>query len=153
MKKFNIHVASCDQMINDVSQLVKVPNTDVAVISIGCPGRVQPLFDINVLSTLYLDFDDIDSRTPCDDTKYILFNKDMAKEIFKFVDWCVENSKKELLICVHCDAGISRSPAVALALIKIYNKAKTMPIEWNLYNRHVYSIMMNEFHGNRVKFI
>jgi predicted protein tyrosine phosphatase len=66
---------------------------------------------------LTLTFDDIcnEPETPEDLANTVLFNKDMAKSIMKFVD----DGKLPLL--VHCTAGISRSGAVGEVLNWYFN--------------------------------
>lgn len=44
--------------------------------------------------------------------KYILFDEKMANRVVKFVDRLIA-SKEEIVLVAHCDAGISRSGAVA----------------------------------------
>ena len=69
------------------------------------------------------------------------FNKKMALDIIEFV-----MEHKPQLVIIHCDAGLSRSPAVALALSEIFNEGSVMPKMYvqsavggmGLYNRHIY---------------
>ena len=67
---------------------------------------------------LTLTFDDIcnEPETPEDQGNAILFNKDMALAIMRFVD----DGKLPLL--VHCTAGISRSGAVGEVLNWYFNR-------------------------------
>jgi predicted protein tyrosine phosphatase len=59
--------------------------------------------------TLYLAFHDLGENAP-DDLKPGLFNEDQAREIVEFVE---QHPGK---IIVNCEAGVSRSPGVVLAL-------------------------------------
>ena len=80
-----------------------------------------PPFSLELLNhphLLTLTFDDIcnEPETPEDLDNAVLFNKDMAESIMKFVD----DGKLPLL--VHCTAGISRSGAVGEVLNWYFNR-------------------------------
>ncbi len=81
-------------------------------ISISDPeapaARISPRFT----AVLRLNFDDVTERgVPSD----ILFAEDHAREIRKFLDaW--PNAER---VVVHCNAGVSRSPGVALGLCDV----------------------------------
>ena len=62
---------------------------------------------------LFLQFDDVDAN----DKKYKPMRPDQAQ---RTVDFVKENLDAELCI-VHCDAGVSRSAAVAAAIGKFIN--------------------------------
>ena len=69
------------------------------------PANVSDLF----AAVLRLHFDDItDSREPSD----ILFAADHARAITEFLDKWPDAER----VMVHCNMGVSRSPAVALGL-------------------------------------
>lgn len=61
---------------------------------------------------------------------------------------CLSRMQKQSLeqIIVHCDAGYSRSPAVAAALAKALGMSDEVYFSSGQYcpNRHVYRMMMNE---------
>lgn len=65
-------------------------------------------------ASLFLMFDDDEKERP----GVILMTDKQAKQIVEFVD---ENKKGIDLICVNCEAGKSRSSAVALALSELMN--------------------------------
>ena len=72
------------------------------------PARVSSRF----AAVLRLNFDDVIERGEPSD---ILFAEDHAREIRKFLDaW-----PKAERVMVHCNAGVSRSPGVALGLCDI----------------------------------
>jgi len=72
------------------------------------PARVSPRF----AAVLRLNFNDVIERGEPSD---ILFAEDHAREIRKFLDaW-----PKAERVMVHCNAGVSRSPGVALGLCDI----------------------------------
>lgn len=65
---------------------------------------------------LRLNFDDLTERGEDSD---ILFAEDHAREISEFVDsWL--NAER---VVVHCNAGVSRSPGVALGLCDVHGWA------------------------------
>jgi predicted protein tyrosine phosphatase len=69
------------------------------------PARISPRF----AAVLRLNFDDLIERGEPSD---ILFAEDHARKIRKFIDaWPNAES-----VMVHCNAGVSRSPGVALGL-------------------------------------
>lgn len=69
------------------------------------PADVSPRF----AAVLRLNFDDVTERGESSD---ILFAEDHAREIRKFLDsWPMAER-----VMVHCNAGVSRSPGVALGL-------------------------------------
>jgi predicted protein tyrosine phosphatase len=88
-----------------------------------------------------VQFDDIDSsetvngETPMSESD--------AKTI---VDAFMKYKDRVEQIIVHCDAGYSRSPAVAAALAKALDMSDEVYFSSGQYcpNRHVYRMMMNE---------
>ena len=112
------------------------------VISITSSGDKFPIFQEQInTKVLFLQFDDVDAN----DTKYKPMTKSQAFKIAEFVN---EHLAAELCI-VHCDAGISRSAAVAAAIGKfvnnddmfIFGRPKFAP------NAHVYHLMLNALFG------
>lgn len=89
-----------------------------AFISIRCSGDSSPkiLTNDNTLGFLSLQFDDIDSKDDLfiNSKKLVPFSEQIAFDILDF--WSKINPK---IFIVHCDAGFSRSPAVAAALTTI----------------------------------
>lgn len=71
--------------------------------------------------------------------KMIVFKEEMADKILKFVDEQIEKGVDTFLI--HCDAGMSRSPGIAVALDEIYNE-NNKPFT-PLYNKFVYKTIIN----------
>lgn len=69
------------------------------------PARISPRF----AAVLRLNFDDVIER---DEPSVVLFAEEHASRIRKFLDkW--PNAER---VVVHCNAGVSRSPGVALGL-------------------------------------
>lgn len=132
-----------------------------AIISITDPTSDSATFKPNEYcrGVLFLKFYDIDFTDPekTDDQVAVmrdyghgLFKDDQAKQIVDFVEEIKD--KVKIIIC-NCDAGISRSSAVAAAIQKyltgsdkeIFNDDRYLP------NMYVYRKLLNEFHGREVK--
>lgn len=96
-----------------------------AIISITTPG--DPEADVvqndMTVSVLRLSFNDLDKEPGPGTIKFLggvyrLFDRKDAGLIKEFI---IEHALPSYTVMVHCDAGISRSAAVAAALSKVYN--------------------------------
>lgn len=96
----------------------------------------------NIISVIYAQFDDIDSCTEVHGE--IPMMQSDAKHI---VDGIEHNINRIQQIIVHCDAGYSRSPAIAAAIAKAFGMDDEEYFSGGRYcpNRHVYRTMLNEF--------
>lgn len=122
-----------------------------ALISImSPPNDVQLQDDPNRKALIRLEFDDLEKDVPLvgilRPRPCILFDKYMAARILGFVDGVKESGIE--IVVIHCEAGISRSAAVAAALSKIHNgdgslffSKKTCP------NMLVYRTIIEEANG------
>jgi predicted protein tyrosine phosphatase len=111
-----------------------------AAISITS-GREHPvLSEANRVGLLRLVFDDI---TQPDTPRS--FTPALAAEILDFVA-SVWGQAEAFLI--HCDVGLSRSPAIAAALSRIYYDDDGPWFEWDFPNRLVYEVLV-ETHSRR----
>jgi len=154
-KKMEI-VVSSRQAVCGVIQKIQKDKPDIKVICVSITDPKSepvnlPLLDLDILR---LQFHDLDQTYPISGPAIVLFNTDMAHEIKGFmeerIDW-VENSSfgvDDLIIVVHCEAGISRSAGVAGALAKhffgnddIFFRSPYLP------NRLTYSILLNLLSG------
>lgn len=115
-------------------------NTNHLLISISCPKD-----PVDIPSSQYckgllrLQFDDVQDL---DTQKYTVFNSDMARRVLQFVDdYC---SQAQAIVC-QCDAGISRSVAVASALSKIINHHDDEVFSSGIPNMLVYNTILEEF--------
>jgi len=108
-----------------------IPQSNWAIISITEPGRIANLH-CDWRDILRLQFHDIDAVTP----GLTLFSEDQAKEILTFLD---RTKEKCTFLIVHCNAGISRSAAVA----KFVSETFKIPMTPRsvLYSRFVYRIL------------
>lgn len=82
----------------------------------------------------HLNFDDVSSQNV---PGTIPFTKDHADAIIDFMN---ANLDANILV-VHCDAGISRSPAVASAIAEYYFNDQQFYRHHPCYNRMVYHIL------------
>jgi len=138
----------------DASQYCKDPHkTDSAIISISTPNidyfylKVEPTDENRVVAILNLEF--MDADRPGDNDVYgnpttisdLMSDKD-AKTVVDFVE-----TYKDKRILVHCDAGISRSSAVAAAILKHYTGDDSMIFDsrWYNPNRWVYRKVLEAF--------
>ena len=88
------------------------PGVREICISIADPDADPALVSKDFLAVLRLNFTDIiEQADPTD----ILFSEDHARAIREFIDTWPDATR----IVVHCHAGISRSPGVALGLCDI----------------------------------
>lgn len=97
--------------------------------------------NLNRLSQLHLKFDDIEDIM----SGYIFFDKTMAQEVLEFVEkYCNQIS----LIVVQCQAGLSRSVAIASALSKIINYSDDYIFSKGIPNMFVYTTLLDHFFSN-----
>jgi predicted protein tyrosine phosphatase len=116
-------------------------DANVAIISINSDDKLANLSE-NWKYKLPLIFEDIDKPLVHKGRELILFNGQMAKRIIEFVD-SIQNDITVLI--VHCDAGVSRSAAVAKFIAEMYHLE--IPETYSIYNRHIYRTLWNEVNG------
>jgi len=86
-------------------------------------------------------FDDVSRFV---DNEHVLFNEEMAKTII--MDFYQDGKDCQTLL-IHCRAGKSRSPAVAMALSEIFHfktpeQLDDMKKRFSIYNEKVYNTML-----------
>ena len=110
--------------------------------------------------TLVLHFDDITPREIKELSLegYKAFSEEHAKAIHSFIDNVVSNCKTD--ICIHCNAGISRSGAIGIVLNEYLNRMLNNNHEDYAYfhsygcermlnpNPYILAIMKKEFLNN-----
>ena len=127
-------------------------NLPEGAIFISIYGLDEKPADLKVTCpVLYLQFDDIEqSEEHCHNNvhraelikeKLKPFNKDMARDIFDFV-----NAHKPSTIIVHCHAGVCRSAAVAAALSKIMYDEDDAIFKTRVPNMLVYTTMLEYYY-------
>ncbi len=105
-----------------------------AAISIASDHKFPALSEDNRVGLLRLVFEDI-SRPDTPQS----FTSDQAAEILDFVASVWDKADKFL---IHCDVGLSRSPAVAAALLQIYYGDDGGWLELGIPNRLVYNLLV-----------
>lgn len=147
----NFKIFNCEA-IKAYAQTMDEPHV---VIQIASPDSKPPKLPDHPkrLAKLPLKFSDVDTRhleqdgvkEAFADRSLVKFNAVMASQIVSFVRLFREQAET---IVVHCEAGISRSPAVAAALDRWLNGRET--VDWfKLYlpNRLVYRTLLKEISG------
>jgi predicted protein tyrosine phosphatase len=140
-----MHIAIASRLIAEkASALIKAPH---AIISITDPDSDFPHFAPNenrlgILFLQFYDLDDIrDQMTPKDAAEYLaqfgdgLFKDHQAAEIVDFVEG-VKSKIKGIL--VHCEAGVSRSAAVAAGIELVLNGSNERVFNDRRYSPNLY---------------
>jgi len=123
------------------------------IISIKDPQTEDPEIAqrdncVGILRLSFHDFDDLSKDYP---GKIILFNKEHAKAILKFVFYAIKiDIKIDTIIC-HCEAGISRSAGVVGALSKVINGDDKAVFRHYLPNMLVYRTILKTAYEEGVK--
>lgn len=125
-----------------------IPRSTDAMISISVPNDPANLNRLWARDRLLrLQFHDADDegninlmlgQTIWGTIKAKLFSQNDAKQIIEFVEG---NKNKVDTIFVHCDAGISRSAAVAKFIAEMYKL--DFPESYSIYNKYVYRVLRN----------
>ena len=117
------------------------PDYSTAMISIRSPGfevKLQP--DWNHLHIS--EFNDIDTKM----YPWKLFDKEQARAMIDFLDNLPDHVDA---VIVHCEAGISRSAAVALFIQDYYGASLTLSFrDTSMYNRHVRRTLDEVYNDN-----
>lgn len=137
---------------------VDKPDAKVVCISVTDPKSEPvdlPLSDVDVL---WLNFHDLDNTYPISGPAIVLFNNNMADQIKRFVKKRLVpdglsppdaiNLFFNLIIVVHCEAGVSRSAGIAGALSKHFlgDDSRFFRSPY-LPNRLVYRTLLNLLNG------
>ena len=93
------------------------------------------------ISQLYLKFDDVSDISE----KFLFFTRAQAVEILEFVEKYINQVS---LIIVQCQAGLSRSVAVASALSKIINYTDDGIYTKGIPNMFVYTTILDTLFSN-----
>lgn len=132
-----VHVSSRDR----VNNVLKTCVGSVSVISITDPDSDPAQLECDEQFILRQQFHDLDRIHP-KLTEVTYFSDLHAEEIVDFVLFHRSDN-----IVVHCEAGVSRSPAIAAAISQHFG----IPA-WSLFRQYapnlmVFAILMNEFLG------
>lgn len=100
------------------------PKRKAILISIVDDPNFNLDFYNKYINVLKLNIDDIDTCLTSNTNlnNYKIFNKNNYNEIINFVDLNTKQNIDEIVI--HCNAGISRSPAIGIGLCKYLNLNK-----------------------------
>lgn len=107
--------------------VVSISNSDTA------PAKL--IKGSGFLDAIYVNFDDTDPEFSFGKKPMTL---DHAKSIWEFVQ--IHQDRAETIVC-HCLAGMSRSPAVAIALAEAFEEDTSTFRENFNYNTHVHQTM------------
>jgi predicted protein tyrosine phosphatase len=110
---------------NDVKTLIA--DKTCALISITTSNGIHPDVMPGWGAIYRIRFDDIDKPT----LDFKLFNDEIAHGILDFV-----LGLQQTTVVVNCDAGVSRSTGVVLALERIFNKTN-VGSTYQIHNRYV----------------
>lgn len=123
------------------------------LISITSPyirgSKPAKLHDDSWTDVLRLEFHDIDpskrgdrdKRVKKEKIKRVYFDEKMAVQVLQFLKKYEDTTVTEAI--VHCEAGISRSAAISKHIAQLYQLM--FPEKYNLYNKHVFSTMLEAY--------
>lgn len=114
------------------------PHALISISGEGDPARLQDNpFRKSLLRLEFADFD----RQPTNE-KHKLFSRKEAKKILDFM----QGLRDLEYTVVHCDAGISRSPAVAAAITRITGGNDRAFFKSYIPNSRVYGMLLTEYY-------
>ncbi|MBC6316173.1 dual specificity protein phosphatase family protein [Listeria grandensis] len=135
-------IATSFDPIGKAPIMIRIADKDKAFAKIKDPGQYQGILEINFNDIN--EEDDYWGLSKKESDEMMLFNKKHAEIIHDFVDQFDEISQ----IVVHCNAGVSRSSAVAMQLAEytddLETYAKLREIKRYLPNTRVLAIMRGE---------
>jgi predicted protein tyrosine phosphatase len=124
--------------------LPEEPHLVISIRTPGDPREVKLPETGKTIGVLRLEFDDLEREVPLlgwSGRPLQLFDGPMASDVFRFVG---EHPEAETIV-THCDAGVSRSAAVAAALAKtLFGGDDSVWWTTKVPNRLVYRVMVNE---------
>ena len=120
-------------ILSERDALAYEPGGREVCISVTDPDKDTPPLSPRFISVLRLAFSDL--VEPSGVESDIIFNDRHAKAVVAFAHrW-----RDAECVVIHCRAGLSRSPAIAIALCELFAWSPTAPIEEQhpLWNRRV----------------
>lgn len=119
------------------------PRDDACLISLYTPGDATPVF-VPLWKWFWQDsFHDVDVFSQSG--RYYPMLGGQAKELFEFIKQVKD--RKITTVNVHCDAGISRSAAVAKFTMEFYGD-NSFPVSYSHYNSTVYKLLVRASERN-----
>jgi predicted protein tyrosine phosphatase len=123
----------------EVEKLIS-PGKRSALICITCPNDEGPRLSSNWPAVLRVYVDDISKDLG---KEYTLFDEDHARQVIEFVFGI-----RPQHLYVNCDAGLSRSAAVVVALYEIIKQEYIgQRSECALHNRHIAKVIRDYWFG------
>ena len=89
--------------------------TPYAIVAVTDPDEADPSYITSSFCRRILNLKVNDLRHPCC-AKHRLFDDEHARQIVEFAHWFRDSGFTQLV--VHCEAGVSRSSAIALAIAR-----------------------------------
>ena len=124
----------------------KTEAPDTAIISIIDPESTENLLNDQkwIKGILCLEFDDVEDNESVDRERYIHMSEEQAQQI---VDFAYKHYNDVKRFLIHCEAGASRSAAVAVALSEHFEKHDNNIWNDKRYhpNKYVYSLVKAAF--------
>ncbi|NCO75073.1 MAG: hypothetical protein GW795_06805 [Cyanobacteria bacterium] len=105
-------VPEVNDYIDDADAVISIMNPGYRIYA---PSSIEEKKEENRHSVLELDFDDIWSENY--QLGHEIITKDMIYEVLDFADNFYDKYKGEGTLLIHCHEGVSRSTAIALAII------------------------------------
>ena len=115
--------------------MIPYEHQKASIISINSDNKLATLAD-TWLHKHYVVFEDIDAPVTYKGRELLFFNEEQARSIIDFVEAIADETDN---MFVHCDAGVSRSAAVAKYIADVYGLH--FNDQYSIYNRHVYSTL------------
>jgi len=139
-----VKIIYCSRLIAEETK----PHDHILLISIRCPGQEVAL-QKGWKNILKIEFDDVLNEDVIildgmgKKTKVIPFNQKMAKKVLDTLDNIGDNINT---IMIHCEAGISRSAAVARFVSERFNEPILFPKDHkkDFPNIFVYNLLRRE---------
>ena len=110
-------------ILSEKSAQLYEPSGREVCISITGPNKPLPPLSGRFHAVLRLAFSDI--TEPVDDSDYVLFNEGHATEILGFARRWREVDR----VVIHCHAGLSRSPGIAMGLSELFAWGSTTDLQ------------------------
>jgi predicted protein tyrosine phosphatase len=149
--QFNVYNRQMIELIEPYDD----PHLIVSIRTPGDPKEVRLPLNAHTLGVVHLQFHDLNDAAMAhveirDQYEAQCFNQDHARQIL----WLVKAFPTAERLIVHCDAGLSRSPAVAAAFSKILTGDDSRFFKQYSPNSRVYRSILDEHfaqeneHGN-----
>jgi len=117
------------------------PTCNRVMVSVTVPYKIADIKEDGwAAPVLRLQFHDIDMFTRA----FTLFNEEHAAKIINWLEEYISVLSGNVMVLVHCHAGISRSAAIA-KFIADWAELKNFNHKYTLYNKHVYSMLQKTY--------